>query len=112
MIFSSVPFMFFFFPIFLILYYLVPYKLKNYCLLFFSLIFYAWGEPIYIFLMIFSCLINYMSGILIEKYPQKKKMWLIICIIINLALLGFYKYADFLIENINLLGFNIDKFNK
>ena len=112
MIFSSIPFMFFFFPLFLLLYYLVPYKLKNYCLLIFSLVFYAWGEPIYIVLMIFSCLLNYISGLLIEKYPNKRKLWLILSIIINLALLGFYKYADFLIENINsIFGFDIDKFN-
>lgn len=112
MIFSSVPFIFFFFPLFLILYYIIPYKLKNYCLLLFSLVFYAWGEPIYILLMIFSCLLNYISGLLMEKYPQNKKIWLILCIIINLALLAFYKYADFLIENMNLIfGFQFDKFN-
>lgn len=100
MVFSSIPFMFFFFPIFLILYYAVPFKLKNYILLIFSLIFYAWGEPIYVFLMIFSCLINYVAGILISKY-DKKKLILIITVIINLGLLGFYKYGDFLISNIN-----------
>lgn len=107
MVFSSIPFIFFFFPIFLLLYYIVPFKLKNYVLLFFSLIFYAWGEPIYVFLMIFSCLFNYICGLFIEKYQNKKKLILIICVIINISLLGFYKYIDFLIENINLL-FNLD----
>ena len=107
MVFSSIPFIFFFFPIFLLLYYIVPFKLKNYVLLFFSLIFYAWGEPIYVFLMIFSCLFNYICGLFIEKYQNKKKLILIICVIINIGLLGFYKYIDFLIENINLL-FNLD----
>lgn len=101
MVFSSVPFLFFFFPIFLSLYYLMPYKLKNYCLLLFSLIFYAWGEPVYIILMIFSCLLNYISGLLIEKYPSKRRFWLIFSIIINLLLLGFYKYGNFIIDNLN-----------
>lgn len=107
MIFSSIPFIFFFFPLFLILYYLVPYKLKNYILLIFSLFFYAWGEPVYVFLMIISCLVNYIAGLLIEKFENKKKLWLILSIIINLALIGFFKYANFLIENINAI-FNLN----
>jgi len=107
MIFSSIPFVFFFFPLFLIIYYLVPFKLKNYVLLVFSLFFYAWGEPVYVFLMIISCLINYIAGLLIEKFENKKKLWLIISIIINLALIGFFKYANFLIENINAI-FNLN----
>ena len=107
MIFSSIPFIFFFFPLFLIIYYLVPFKLKNYVLLVFSLFFYAWGEPVYVFLMIVSCLINYIAGLLIEKFENKKKLWLILSIIINLALIGFFKYANFLIENINTI-FNLN----
>ena len=71
MVFSSIPFIFFFLPVFLILYYLVPYKVKNILLLIFSLIFYAWGEPIYILLMIFSSVVDYTNGRMIEKYAQK-----------------------------------------
>ena len=112
MVFSSIPFIFFFLPVFLILYYLVPYKVKNIILLIFSLIFYAWGEPIYILLMIFSSVVDYTNGRMIEKYAQnnqkRKKLFLIISIIINLSLLGFFKYADFLIGSINsLLNINI-----
>lgn len=106
MIFSSIPFLFFFFPIFLILYFMVPYKVKNLILLAFSLIFYAWGEPIYIVLMIFSSIVDYTNGRMIEKYQNdktKKKLFMIFSVIINLLLLGFFKYSDFLIENINTL---------
>ena len=77
MVFSSIPFLFFFFPLFLILYYIVPFKIKNYILLIFSLVFYAWGEPVYIFLMIFSSFINYLAGLLIDKFDNKKKRKLI-----------------------------------
>ena len=112
MVFSSIPFIFFFLPVFLILYYLVPYKVKNILLLIFSLIFYAWGEPIYILLMIFSSVVDYTNGRMIEKYAQnnqkRKNLFLIISIIVNLSLLGFFKYADFLIGSINsLLNINI-----
>ena len=112
MVFSSIPFIFFFLPVFLILYYLVPYKVKNILLLIFSLIFYAWGEPIYILLMIFSSVVDYTNGRMIEKYAQnnqkRKNLFLIISIVINLSLLGFFKYADFLIGSINsLLNINI-----
>ena len=112
MVFSSIPFIFFFLPVFLILYYLVPYKVKNILLLIFSLIFYAWGEPIYILLMIFSSVVDYSNGRMIEKYAQnnqkRKNLFLIISIIVNLSLLGFFKYADFLIGSINsLLNINI-----
>lgn len=104
MIFSSIPFLFFFFPFFLLLYYIVPFKYKNIILLIFSLIFYAWGEPIYITLMVFSSVVDYMNGLMIEKYKndeKKKKKFLILSIIINLSLLGFFKYADFLINSFN-----------
>lgn len=104
MVFSSIPFIFFFFPIFLILYYAAPYKYKNIILLIFSLIFYAWGEPIYILLMIFSSFVDYICGLNIEKNrdnKRKKRLFLIISIIVNLSLLGFFKYSDFLIGMIN-----------
>ena len=104
MIFSSIPFLFFFFPFFLLLYYVVPFKYKNIILLIFSLVFYAWGEPIYILLMIFSSVVDYFNGLMIEKHKDNKKLkkiFLVLSIIINLSLLGFFKYADFLINSIN-----------
>ena len=104
MVFSSIPFLFFFLPAFLILYYILPFKFKNYLLLLFSLIFYAWGEPIYILLMIFACGVDYSNGLLIEKNRNsllKKRMLLFVSVFVNLSMLGFFKYADFLIEFIN-----------
>ena len=100
MVFSSIPFLFFFLPIVLICYYLVPFKLKNYVLLVFSLIFYAWGEPVYIILMIFSCLLNYFYALYHDKVKNRKLLF-ILCIVANLLILGFFKYADFLIDIIN-----------
>ena len=109
MVFSSIPFIFFFLPIFLIIYYIVPYKFKNFILLIFSLIFYAWGEPVYIVLMFFSSLVDYINGLLLNKIKNKRKRTIILIesIIVNLSLLGFFKYSDFLITNINSL-FNLD----
>ena len=104
MIFSSIPFLFFFFPLFILLYFTLPFKYKNHILLLFSLIFYAWGEPIYILLMIFSSIVDFINGKNIEKHKddnKKKKIYLIISIIINISLLGFFKYADFFIKVIN-----------
>lgn len=112
MVFSSIPFLFFFLPIFLTLYFIVPFKLKNLVLLIFSLIFYAWGEPIYIILMIFSSIVDYTNGRMLEKYPKKKKAFMVFSVIVNLSLLGFFKYSNFLIDNINnLLSLNIKTLN-
>ena len=105
MVFSSILFIFFFLPSFLICYFLVPKKLKNTVLLLFSLLFYAWGEPVYIILMIISALINYLFALLINK--SSKKIYLVICVLINIILLGVYKYSGFFVDNINSL-FNLD----
>ena len=111
MLFSSLLFILFFLPIFLLIYYLVPFKFKNITLLAFSLIFYAWGEPKYILLLIFVTLLNYICGLIIDKNDNKKvkKLVMIICIILNISLLGFFKYTNFIIDNLNSLGlkFNI-----
>ncbi|WP_042350289.1 MBOAT family O-acyltransferase [Bacillus massiliigorillae] len=110
MVFSSLTFLFFFLPISLVLYYICPKKVKNLVLLVLSLLFYAWGEPVYIVLMIFSAISDYFHGLLIYKYremkPSRAKLFLISSLIINIGLLSFFKYSDFLIENINYL-FNV-----
>ena len=114
MVFSSITFIFFFLPFFLILYYLVPFKLKNIILLIFSLIFYAWGEPVYIGLMIFSALVDYINGLLLNKLESKtkRKIVLIESLMVNIGLLGVFKYSDFLIANINhLFNLNISLLN-
>ena len=85
MLFSSLTFIFLFLPIILIIYYLSNDKYKNYILLFFSLIFYSWGEPKYIILMILSVIFNYYFAILIDKSKEKKrKLILAIAIIFNI----------------------------
>ena len=103
MVFSSVLFLFRFLPIFMICYFLVPRKMKNLVLFLGSLVFYAWGEPVYIFLMLFSTISDYVWGRLIEEYRGKdrSRIFLLCSIVINLFILGFFKYADFLLQTVN-----------
>lgn len=103
MVFSSITFLFYFLPIVLFSYFLSPSKLKNFTLLIFSFIFYAWGEPVYILLMLFSTIVDYTHALIIDKYRNtfKAKLALISSIVINLSLLGFFKYSDFFISIIN-----------
>ena len=103
MLFSSIPFLYYFLPSVLILYFIVPKKLKNMVLMLSSLVFYGWGEPKYVVLMIASIVIGYFSGILIEAFSQKKlsKVFLGISVAVNLGFLAYFKYADFFIENFN-----------
>lgn len=104
MVFSSMTFLWIFLPLLLVIYYIVKDKYKNYVLLLFSLVFYTWGEPEYIVLMFDSVLINYCIGLLIDKCDgYKRKTLLILSIFINLGLLGYFKYFDFIIMNINTL---------
>lgn len=103
MIFSSIPFLYYFLPAVIILYFITPRILKNSVLFISSLIFYAWGEPKYVFLMLFTVGINYCLGILIEKYKNRlpSKVCMIFAVVISLSFLGYFKYADFFIENFN-----------
>ena len=106
MVFSSLVFLFIFLPITLLLYYLVPRGGRNIVLLLVSLIFYAWGEPIYIVLMLFSTLVDYVHGLLVEKYweqPKKAKRVVLSSVLINLGLLIFFKYSSFIIANTNAI---------
>ena len=110
MLFSSLLFIFQFFPLFLFIYFVSPKKLKNFVLFLFSLVFYAWGEPIYICLMLFSTVFDYINGLLIERFGAstfKSKIILIIDLIGNLGLLFVFKYYDFFVGNINNI-FNLD----
>lgn len=114
MVFSSITFLFYFLPIVLALYYLVPNKFKNLILLISSFIFYFYGEPKYVLLMAFSIISTYICGILVDKYQGTKtaKLFLILEIIISIGLLIYFKYADFIIKNINLwLSQKIDLIN-
>ena len=109
MVFSSFVFLLVFLPIVLILYYLCPARLRNVILLFASLIFYAWGEPVYVLIMLFSTVFDYTNGRLIEKFKSQDrngaaKGVLIVDMCGNLAILGFFKYTDFILGTINSLS--------
>ena len=99
MLFSSIPFLYYFLPGVLILYFLAPRILKNTVLLLSSLFFYAWGEPVYVLLMAAGILNGYVSGILIEHFRKKKaaKIVLWLSALVSLGLLAYFKYADFFI---------------
>ena len=104
MLFSSIVFLFTFLPVVLILYYLLPVRFRNVILLLASLVFYAWGEPVYLFLMLLSILFNYFSGLDIARNLQDKraaKRSLVFNLIINLAVLGFFKYEGFVLDTLN-----------
>jgi len=104
MVFSSIPFLYYFLPCVLTVYFAAPRKLKNTVLLITSLIFYAWGEPKFVPVMLFTILQGYLFGILIEKSNgHGARMYLAISVVISLCLLGYCKYADFFIENINMV---------
>lgn len=104
MVFSGLTFMLAFLPIVLILYYIVPKKGKNIVILVSGLLFYGWGEPLYVFVMILSTFIDYTAGRIMDKNddkPKVRKACLLISIIMNLGLLGIFKYSDFLVSSIN-----------
>ena len=101
MLFSSITFLFYFLPILLIVYFVVPKKFKNLVLFIFSLFFYFYGEPKYGFLLLISCIINYIMGSLIEKHRKYAKVFLIITLVYNIGQLLYFKYLDFFIENVN-----------
>lgn len=105
MVFSSMTFLWIFLPILLGIYFITKDKYRNIILLIFSFIFYSWGEPKYILLMIASIIINYILGIILDKFETKNKrrIVLIASIAINLGLLAYFKYFNFFIDNINKL---------
>ncbi len=105
MLFSSIPFLYYFLPLVLICYFILPFRLKNGVLLLFSLIFYFYGEPVYTLLMLGSTLSAYIHGLLIDKYrgTTLSKVFLWSSVSISLLALGFFKYADFFIGNVNSL---------
>ena len=105
MLFSSIPFLYYFLPAVLLTYYLAPRKLKNAVLLLFSLIFYGWGEPKLLGLMVFTILLFWFCGLAIGRAGEgrQKKFWLLTSVVISVALLGLFKYADFFIGTFNSL---------
>lgn len=110
MVFSSLLFLFRFLPAVILAYYLVPTRLRNGVLFIGSLVFYGWGEPVYITLLLFSTLVDFFHGQLVEHFQKQgsirmARMAVASSVIINLGLLCFFKYTDFLIRSTNeILG--------
>jgi alginate O-acetyltransferase complex protein AlgI len=107
MVFSSILFLFIFLPIVLAVYYIVPWKWRNPWLLLANLVFYGWGEPVYILLMLFSMVFNFVAGKYIYKYrevdPKRNKIILVFVIIVNLGMLAFFKYYDLFANTLSLI---------
>ena len=103
MVFSSLTFLQCFLPLCLLAYFLVPQKWRNGTLFLFSLLFYAWGEPVYVVLMLFSTALDYTCGQMVERHRGQRgaKIALLVSLCANLGLLGVFKYSDFLIGTVN-----------
>ena len=111
MVFSSLPFLFFYLPVVLLIYKLTPLKLRNLFLLLASLFFYGWGEPVYILIMFLSTAVDYTHGMLVERWrsdDRKARLAVASSVFFNLAILVFFKYWDFIAGNVNALtGLNL-----
>ena len=103
MLFSGIPFLFYFLPVVAGVYFLLPWRFRNGFLLLASLAFYAWGEPKYVFLMAAAITLFYFYGIAIEESKKNKKLWLTASVLTGAAMLAVFKYADFALENWNRL---------
>ena len=113
MVFSSSIFLLYFFPIVLLVYYLVPKKLKNIWLVIASLFFYTWGAPVYVLIVLFSLIADFFfAKYIFRSSGKRKKMLLTLALSVNIGLLAYFKYANFFIENINytLTQFGISPF--
>lgn len=108
MVFSSLVFMFAYLPITLLAYYLVPRQGRNIFLFIINLIFYGWGEPKLVLLMVFNIFFNYIGGWLVDKYradAKKKKLFLILTCVLDIAILAVFKYTGMITETLNMLPF-------
>lgn len=108
-VFSSLLFLFIYFAAVLVIYYVTPRKFRNLFLFFANLVFYGWGEPVFVLLMLFSTVVDYTCGHFIDKYRTKNKKiaktWLLVSVVVNLSLLGFFKYAGFITDTLNAIPF-------
>lgn len=104
MLFSSIPFLYWFLPCVVLFYFVAPRGLKNTVLLLSSLFFYGWGEPVYVLWMLLAIVMAYLSGLLIERFRSTLRLariFLVLSVSFSLAMLGYFKYADFFIRNFN-----------
>lgn len=106
MLFSSLEFLIFFLPAVLLCYYLLPPAFRNPVLFVFSVIFYGWGEPVYVFLMLATLIFDWLFGLAVSKSPdgKRKRAWLVLSAVFNLGILGFFKYYDFLAGTVNSIA--------
>jgi len=116
MVFSSILFLFMYLPVVLGVYYIVPRKWRNPWLLFSNLVFYGWGEPVYIALMLFSMIFNFIGGKYVGKYravdKKKSKTILVFVIIVNLGMLAFFKYYNLFVNTLDIIpGLDISTLN-
>ena len=110
MVFSSIEFLFLFLPVTLLLYWVVQPRLKNGVLLLASLTFYTWGGGAFVLILLFTIFVNYFAGWLVEWAHDNERvgyarLGILITVVVNLGLLGYFKYANFVVEQINSLGF-------
>lgn len=106
MVFSSLTFLYLFLPIVMLIYYALPKKFKNFFILLSGILFYSWGEPFYVLIMLLSTMIDYCAGLFIHKFEGRRnlqRIFLIISVVMNLSLLGVFKYSGFIVTNINAL---------
>ena len=103
MLFSSIPFLFYFLPPVLLLYFLTPDRWKNLTLLLSSLVFYGWGEPRFLLFMLAAIAQGYAFGRLMERYPRHKRLFLALSAVLSLSLLGYCKYAGFFLRTLGAL---------
>src|ERR1700752_534835 len=105
MLFSSTFFLIYFLPVFFTIYFLLPVFLKNYFIVFASILFYAWGAPKFVFILLGTILFNFLVAHLIIRLKEKKsqKRLLFVSVIVNLSFLLYFKYANFFVENVNVI---------
>ena len=106
MVFSSLVFLFAYLPITLLIYYIVPRKGRNLFLFFINLVFYGWGEPMLVFLMLFNVFFNYLGGYLVDKYrhdAKKKKLFLVLTCVLDIGILAVFKYTGMITDTLNML---------
>lgn len=108
MVFSSLVFLFAYLPFTMVVYYITPRKWRNLFLFFINLLFYGWGEPLLVLLMVFNVIFNYIGGWLVDKYRhdrKKKKLFLILTCVLDIGILGVFKYTNLAVSTLNLLPF-------
>ena len=106
MLFSSLEFLYLYLPLTLLLYFVTPVRYRNAVLLSSSLVFYGWGEPRYLALMVFTIAVDYAAGLLIGRARgrvRRQRVLLAVTVVINLGLLAFFKYADFILDNLRAI---------